>query len=261
MNAGDFDQFAALLVETAGRYNKTLSGADINTYFDNFTDHTLSAMRNAIALHAKDVQNGRFFPRIIDLQQQLTISRSGVNSDHREPPRCDYVAGREQCRYPVLNISSTMTIEEGTRYFCRFHRDCKDPRDGAEIVRQSEIVPYAKALIDWEAKQASSRARDLLTARGWVGDCSAEQAALVERVKKFIGSDKKRKWMLDVTLDFFAGRCGSRVPVDMVEEALGFKLKPDTVQQLLARDELARAAQQAEQLAAQERRRSDQTGA
>lgn len=53
---------------------------------------------------------------------------------------CTYKAG-ERCAYPV-----GLFAEGNTSGWCVFHRQAGSQVDGAEIVRQSRIVPYLDAL-------------------------------------------------------------------------------------------------------------------
>lgn len=54
---------------------------------------------------------------------------------------CTYKAGTDRCAYPV-----GMFAEGNTSGWCIFHRQHLSQLDGAEVVRQSRMVPYLDAL-------------------------------------------------------------------------------------------------------------------
>lgn len=62
---------------------------------------------------------------------------TGRHFDHQ----CTFKAGHDRCAYPV-----GLFRETATHGWCIFHRQELEAGQGAEIVRQSHIVPYHEAI-------------------------------------------------------------------------------------------------------------------
>jgi hypothetical protein len=144
MKKADLAAFLEFVMDEAVRYGRTISKAEIETYFENFGRTTLEDFKRAWHEHKRDERSGGYFPKIVDLQRRLrTTAQEQAATDWR----CAEDVGGQRCNWP-----GAIKPAGWSGYYCAAHYRIKGtpaytPDASLQIIESSKgYVPPKNAM-------------------------------------------------------------------------------------------------------------------
>jgi hypothetical protein len=144
MRKTDLTEFSDFMLDEAGRYGRTLTKPEIETYFENFGRVTIADFKSAWHEHKRDDKDGKFFPKIVDLQRRL---RTTGQDQAKRDWRCSEEVGNQHCNYPGGIIAV------GQRALCAAHyrlkgSDAYTSDKSLQIIEESQSYVPPKTVME-----------------------------------------------------------------------------------------------------------------
>lgn len=126
MKKTDLPEFHDFMLDEATKYGRAITKPEIDTWFETFGRATIADFRAAWIEHKRDEKDGKWFPKITDLQRRLRTAGDGARGAHDH--RCIWNGNGDRCKYVCAFFAPG--AREG---MCIFHR-AMSSGPGAQIV-------------------------------------------------------------------------------------------------------------------------------
>ena len=112
----DKKQFLQLMMDSGSIYAKEVSPSLAGTYFGLLVDHSIENVTKAFASHAKDPDNGRFFPKPADIIREINLASdasNGVLEANEAWAIACHISSESESSAVTKEILGAMTVSSG----------------------------------------------------------------------------------------------------------------------------------------------------